>query len=78
MSEEEGFTDSENVITRGRNLLSVPAPGGDGEEGAALRVGDLRGTMADSFHINQHQCGEYEYLKHFEHGCTFAPLQFNI
>ena len=51
MTEEEGVTDSEDVVTGGRNLLSVPAPGGDGEEGAALRVGDFGGTMADSFEI---------------------------
>ena len=51
MTEEEGVTDSEDVVTGGRNLLSVPAPGGDGEEGAAFRVGDFGGTMADSFEI---------------------------
>ena len=51
MTEEEGVTDSEDVVTGGRNLLSVPAPGGDGEEGAALRVGDFGGTMADFFEI---------------------------
>ena len=51
MSEKEGFTDSEVVVTRGRNLLSIPAPGGDGEEVAALRVGDLGDTKADSFEI---------------------------
>ena len=51
MSEEEGFTNSEVVVTNGRILLSIPAPGGDGEEDAALRVGDLGGSMADSFEI---------------------------
>ena len=51
MSEEEGFTNSEVVVTNGRILLSIPAPGGDGKEDAALRVGDLGGSMADSFEI---------------------------
>ena len=46
MSEEEGFTNSEVIVTNGRILLSVPAPGVGGEEDAALRVGDLGGTMA--------------------------------
>ena len=43
--------DSEVVVTDGRILLSVPTPGEDGIEDAALRVGDLRSTMTDFFEI---------------------------
>ena len=61
------------LFTGGRILLIVPVPGGYGRQGATQRVGDLGGTLAESFKIIRGEGQRYTGIEHV--GCTSFHLQ---